>query len=85
MDDSGEERCVLHHLLLYWQARPQAADTLEGIQRWWLGEAVVSRAMLAKVLDGLVKQGVVDGVTAADGRVRFRLAKPAGGKAGAMN
>ena len=85
MDDSAEERCALQQLLSYWQARPQAADTVEGIQRWWLGDAVVSRAVLARVLDSLVQRGLVDGVTAADGRVRFRLAKPAGGTTGALN
>ena len=85
MDDSAEERRVLQQLLAYWQARPQAADTTEGIQRWWLGEAVVSRAVLARVLDGLVQRGMVDGVAAADGRVRFRLASPAGGTTGALN
>ena len=85
MDDSGEERWVLQQLLSYWQARPQAADTIEGIQRWWLGEAVVSRAVLARVLAGLLQRGMVDGVTAADGRVRFRLAKPGSGAIGSMN
>lgn len=85
MDDSAEERCAFQQLLSYWQARPQAADTVEGIQRWWLGEAVVSRAVLARVLDELVRRGVVIGVTAADGRVRYRLARPAGGTTGAMN
>lgn len=85
MDDSAEERCVLQRLLSYWQARPQAADTVEGIQRWWLDEAVVSRTVLARVLDSLVRRGVVDGVKAADGRVRYRLARPAGDVTGAMN
>ena len=85
MDDSAEERRVLQHLLSYWQARPQAADTAEGIQRWWLGEAAVSRAVLGKVLDDLVQRGTVDRVTAADGRVRYRLASPAGGTTGALN
>ena len=36
MDDSAQARCALQQLLAYWQARPQAADTVEGIQRWWL-------------------------------------------------
>ena len=85
MDDSAEERCAFEQLLSYWQARPQAADTVEGIQRWWLGEAVVSRMVLARVLDDLVRRGMVIGVTAADGRVRFRLAMPADGTTGAMN
>ena len=85
MDDSAEARCALQQLLTYWQARPQAADTVEGIQRWWLGEAVVSRAVLARVLDDLVQRGMVIGVTAADGRVRYRLARPADGTTGAMN
>ena len=85
MDDSPDERCALQLLLSYWQARPQAADTVEGIQRWWLGETVVSRAVLARVLDSLVRRGVVDEVTAADGRLRFRLARLVDGGTGAMN
>lgn len=85
MDDSAQARCALQQLLSYWQARPQAADTVEGIQRWWLGDTVVSRAVLARVLDDLVQRGVVIGVTAADGRVRYRLAMPASGATGAMN
>lgn len=85
MDDSAQARCALQQLLSYWQARPQAADTVEGIQRWWLGDTVISRAVLARVLDDLVQRGVVIGVTAADGRVRYRLAMPASGATGAMN
>lgn len=85
MDDSAQARCALQQLLSYWQARPQAADTVEGIQRWWLGEAGVSLAVLARVLDDLVLRGMVIGVTAADGRVRYRLAVPADGTTGAMN
>lgn len=85
MDDSAQARCALQQLLAYWQARPQAADTVEGIQRWWLGDAVVSRAVLARVLDDLVQRGVVIGMTAADGRVRYRLASPASDATGVMN
>lgn len=85
MDDSAEARCALQQLLSYWQARPQAADTVEGIQRCWLGEAVVSLVVLAQVLDDLVLRGRVIGMTAADGRVRYRLARPADGTTGAMN
>ncbi len=62
---------VQQTLLDYWRERPQAADTVAGIQRWWL-RGMVSHELLAAALAALQQQGLVDAQPAADGRVRWR-------------
>jgi DNA-binding PadR family transcriptional regulator len=45
---------VLRYLLRY----PAAADSVEGVRLWWLGEAgAVSQEMLRNVMDGLFERG----------------------------
>lgn len=43
----------------YLNQRPDAADTLEGIHCWWVGEAVPSPALTSAALSSLEAQGVV--------------------------
>ncbi len=62
---------VQRALRQHWQRHPHAADTTEGIARWWL----LPPARLADVLaalQALQAEGCVVPATAADGRVRWR-------------
>jgi predicted GNAT superfamily acetyltransferase len=53
-DRAAIERGVLRYLL----RNPAAADSVEGVRLWWLGEAgAVSHEMLRNVMDGLFERG----------------------------
>lgn len=73
MDTSDPRYVVVQQLMAYWLKRPHAADTLEGIGRWWLTGAPLPSERVAQALVWLVEQGVVAAHEAADGRVRYRL------------
>jgi len=68
---AGTDRvvCVLAE---YLQAHPFACDTLDGIGRWWVGEYRFSTGELAQALGQMKKQGLIEELTAADGRLRYR-------------
>ncbi len=58
-----DAREVADAIVRYWQAHPQAVDTAEGIQRWWLlpsfGEVslhTVESALAALEAGGLVRK-----------------------------
>jgi hypothetical protein len=65
----------------YLAQHPDAADTVEGIQRWWLPERFVDGApeVLAAALEGLVARGVVVSVQLPDGGTLY--GSPRGGSA----
>ncbi len=85
MTDTESQQWALHHLVSYWQRRPQASDTLEGIVRWWLPQdGRPGMAAVAQALALLVARGVVQMAPAADGRVRYRLREPAKGALGGL-
>ena len=48
-------------ILGYLRQNPEAGDTLEGIARWWLGQARIDISMkqVEEALEELVHQGVV--------------------------
>ncbi|HEU4620728.1 MAG TPA: hypothetical protein VFS42_00755 [Burkholderiaceae bacterium] len=57
----------------YLRDRPLACDTSEGIARWWLNhELAQDREVLDAALSWMTTHGLIEQVTAADGRVRFR-------------
>lgn len=72
MDDEEEALRAADRLIAYWRTHPRAADTIEGIQRWWFDDLPVSRSVVRVALRRLMREGRVTATTAADGRVRFR-------------
>jgi Fe2+ or Zn2+ uptake regulation protein len=61
----------------YLRNNPLACDSAEGIARWWLGgDTPVDDAVVKRALEQLQASGVVEVLTAADGRVRYRRAQP---------
>ncbi len=71
MNVSDANAAALECLMQYGWEHPRAADTLEGICQWWLGEASFSPQQVEAALQVLTKKGVMESVQAADGRVRY--------------
>ena len=74
MDDFSPTPELVQRLAHYLRMNPLASDTEEGIGQWWLGIGPQELLKLPGALAWLVAAGIVDAVTAADGRVRYRRA-----------
>lgn len=70
-DDAGTDR-VVRVLAEYLQANPSACDTADGIGRWWIGAYRFSAEELVQALERMKRQGLVEELVAADGRLRYR-------------
>jgi hypothetical protein len=62
----------------YLANHPNASDSLEGVQRWWLGEGAVeaSSLIVQQALDVLVKKGAVVAKMLPDGTVVYAGSRP---------
>jgi hypothetical protein len=67
-----EIRVIVEGLIAYVFANPLACDTEDGIARWWLSDCHQSSHDVATALGWLVRKGLLQTVTAADGRTRYR-------------
>lgn len=65
-------RPTVCELAQYLIEHPQASDTVEGIARWWLAEAVAEQWLLQRALDWMKTGSLVEETVAADGRRRYR-------------
>lgn len=65
---------VVAEVLRYLQAHPHAADTIEGITRWWLAPKLgtVSAESLERALARLMESGHVQRDALSDGRYVYR-------------
>ena len=73
MRANEEISALVRALAGYLHANPLASDTCEGALTWWLGrQAGATAQQLQVAFDELVKLGLVERVTAADGKVRYR-------------
>jgi len=72
----GDEQGVLvivDALLRYLRVNPHAADTAEGIHRWWFEpDAQYTQDAVSRALDWLNHRRLIETTTAADGHQRFR-------------
>ena len=67
---------VARALRRYLAAHPDAADTVVGIQRWWLAPAVDEPMPLVELaLDRLIEEGVMRRVHMQDGRAIYSAAR----------
>lgn len=59
--DADKDREIEHAVLSYLEQRPQAADTLDGIVRWWLPQQrySIAQARIEATLQRLVSQGLL--------------------------
>lgn len=59
----------------YLHRHPEAADTAEGIQRWWLADGSAhALAEVERALDRLVREGVLSRRLLPDGRLLYAAA-----------
>jgi hypothetical protein len=65
-----EIRVIVEALIAYIFANPLACDTEDGIARWWLSG--YRQHDVAAALGWLVSSGLLQTVTAVDGRTRYR-------------
>lgn len=58
-DESPATREVICRLMEYLIENPDAKDTLEGIERWWLGtsSAALSHASVERAVNALLRAG----------------------------
>ena len=61
---------VAERILRYFDEHPNAADTAEGIRKWWLPPG--AEAPVQAALDALVARGLVELVSAAGGDGIYR-------------
>lgn len=60
-DDADKDREIEQMVLSYLQRHPQAADTLDGIVRWWLPQQrySVAQTRIEAALRRLLSQGLI--------------------------
>ena len=66
---------MAHEILTYLAARPQAQDTLDGIEQWWLLERHIERHsdLVRAAVDTLLADGWLVEAEGKDGQRRYRL------------
>jgi DNA-binding PadR family transcriptional regulator len=59
--DADKDREIEHAVLAYLERHPQAADTLDGIVRWWLPQQrySIAQARIEAALRRLESQGLI--------------------------
>ena len=70
-EDSAQ--VIAHTIQQYLDANPDAADSAEGIRRWWLPPALAEESpeTVEEALDRLVTAGVIQRRPLPDGRVLY--------------
>jgi hypothetical protein len=71
--DDRAVRAIAAEIERYVTAHPGAADTAEGIQRWWLSGHLADepQAVLTEALEWLIARGLIAPATLPDGRVLY--------------
>lgn len=57
---SDDQSDLEERLARYCDARPDAADNVDGVRRWWLGDPAIPIADVEAALEALVKRGLLD-------------------------
>lgn len=78
MDSDPEIRAISEAIVSYVGRWPEAADTVDGIARWWLGADFpsVSPERVEQAVEGLCEQGSMEGAEVSGRRV-YRAAPDA--------
>ncbi|MBU6954726.1 MULTISPECIES: hypothetical protein [unclassified Hahella] len=72
MEHEDDVLIVGRKILEYLQSHPSAADSLQGVVRWWLaGEEACSWDSVQRALEGLLRQGVIGRRILSDGGVIY--------------
>jgi hypothetical protein len=62
-----DEERVRARILRYFADHPNAADTADGVRRWWLADLPCTLPDVERALDGLVGEGQLTARTLPDG------------------
>ena len=57
---SDDPRDLEAALARYCEEHPHAADTIDGVRRWWLADPAIPIADVEAALEALVKRGTLD-------------------------
>ncbi len=72
---------LARQILVYLDSHPAAADSLDGIGRWWLADSIQNTHFdaLRQAMDDLVDRGLVQARRTPDGEVIYFRAAPRDG------
>ena len=72
-DDSQRKKKMTEEILDYLRTHPSAADTVEGITRWWLGlpPCEPDKQAVEEALEDLVKMRIVRKTWKGDGQAIY--------------
>jgi Fe2+ or Zn2+ uptake regulation protein len=64
-------------ILSYLDQNPDAADTIEGVTKFWLKKenAKITFSVVSRTLDKLQKKGIIQAFQGADGTTYYKLKK----------
>jgi len=71
--DQKQSAVVAELIARYLDLNPHAADTAEGIARWWLAETSVTTRVVQRALDELLDHGRIAASPGLDGRLVYSL------------
>lgn len=74
MDDEANRATLRARILSYFREHPNAADTVDGVRRWWLADPHWTRQEVERALHELVESGSAAARTGADGSVVYSRA-----------
>lgn len=79
VDEKPDERIskIAAEIVHYLTAHDNAADTLEGVTRWWIARQRIeeSQQQVQKALEFLCEQGMVKSLSLPDGELLYSLNK----------
>lgn len=75
MDEHSDFAHIINAISAYVEANPYAADSQEGITRWWLRGQVYKEDVVHKALETLVKHGLLKRQINPDGAVIYASKK----------
>jgi hypothetical protein len=78
-DEGGPEEAIARAIVNHLGANPLAADSVDGVARWWLGEmhSIVTLKEVERALELLVTRDVMRRLKLGDGTYLYSKAHPA--------
>ena len=73
MGEEAHVRDTAEEISRYLEEHPDAADTLNGIQQWWVFQQRLDESLdlVSRAIEHLIRRGVVERRRLADGTVLF--------------
>jgi hypothetical protein len=62
---------IRERILRYFAQHPSAADTIDGVRRWWLADFPCTRPDVERALQELVDEGELTARILADGSILY--------------